>query len=52
VAESHLIYKLEGEIREIDIFKLAPTLLALGGLIQESNRELFPEGRDIGGLFT
>jgi hypothetical protein len=46
--ETHLVYKLEGEIREIDVFKLAPTLLALGGLIQQSNRELFPEGQDVG----
>jgi hypothetical protein len=45
---SHLVYKLEGDIREIDIFKLAPTLLALGGLIQASNRELFPDGQDVG----
>src|ERR1035438_4893053 len=48
MAESHLVYKLEGDIKEIDVFKLAPTLLALGGLIQESNRELFPEGQDVG----
>ena len=46
--ESHLVYKLEGDIKEIDVFKLAPTLLALGGLIQESNRDLFPDGRDVG----
>jgi hypothetical protein len=48
MSESHLIYKLEGEIKEIDIFKLAPTLLALGSLIQDSNRDLFPEGRNVG----
>ena len=48
MAESHLVYKLEGDIKEIDVFRLAPTLLALGGLIQESNRELFPEGQDVG----
>jgi hypothetical protein len=46
MAESHLVYKLEGDIREVDIFKLAPTLLALGELIQDSN-QLFPDGRDI-----
>jgi hypothetical protein len=47
MAESHLVYKLEGDIREVDIFKLAPTLLALGELIQDSNHQLFPDGRDI-----
>src|SRR6266496_2242428 len=48
--ENHLnfVYKLEGDIREVDIFKLAPTLLALGELIQESNRLLHPEGNEIG----
>ena len=29
MAESHLVYKLEGDIKEIDVFKLAPTLLAV-----------------------
>lgn len=48
--DNHLnfVYKLEGDINEIDIFKLAPTLLALGELIQESNRELYPQGKEIG----
>jgi hypothetical protein len=48
--DNHLdfVYKLEGDVREIDIFKLAPTLLALGELIQESNRELYPDGKEIG----
>ena len=48
--ENHLnfVYQLEGDVREIDVFKLAPTLLALGQLIQDSNRELYPDGREIG----
>jgi hypothetical protein len=46
--ETHLVYELEGKIQEIDIFRLAPTLLALGELIRDSNRELFPEGPDLG----
>src|ERR1035438_6169330 len=48
--ESHLnfVYKLEGDVREVDIFKLAPTTLALGELIQESNKALYPEGKEIG----
>jgi hypothetical protein len=48
MTETHLVYKLEGGIQEIDVFRLAPTLLALGELIRDSNRELFPEGRDLG----
>jgi len=48
--ESHinLVYKLDGEIQELDVFKLAPTLLALGELIQESNQQVNPGGRQIG----
>ncbi|MGO9864508.1 MAG: hypothetical protein ACLPLR_12925 [Terriglobales bacterium] len=48
--DNHLnfVYKLEGDVNEVDVFKLAPTLLALGELIQESNRELYPEGKEIG----
>ncbi len=48
--ENHLnfVYQLEGDVREVDVFKLAPTLLALGQLIQDSNRELYPDGREIG----
>jgi hypothetical protein len=50
VPENHLnfVYQLEGDVREVDVFKLAPTLLALGQLIQDSNRELYPDGREIG----
>ena len=48
--ESHVnfVYKLDGDVQEVDVFKLAPTLLALGELIQESNREINPSGRQIG----
>lgn len=44
----NLVYKLDGEVSEIEVFQLAPTLLALGELIQESNREINPGGRQIG----
>jgi hypothetical protein len=44
----NFIYELEGEVSEIDIFKLAPTLLALGNLLQQSNQLIFPQGREIG----
>jgi hypothetical protein len=49
--DNHLnfVYQLEGDVKEIDVFKLAPTLLALGQLIQESNRALYPDsGKEIG----
>jgi hypothetical protein len=48
--ENHVnfVYKLDGDVREVDVFKLAPTLLALGELIQEGNREVNPDGRQIG----
>jgi hypothetical protein len=50
VPDRHLnfIYKLEGDVTEIDVFKLAPTLLAIGELIQEGNRSLYPSGQQIG----
>jgi hypothetical protein len=50
VPENHLnfVYKLDGEISEIDVFKLAPVLLSLGQLIQDSNELLFPHGKQIG----
>jgi hypothetical protein len=44
----NLVYKLDGDVHEVDVFQLAPTLLALGELIQESNREVNPGGRQIG----
>jgi len=43
----NFIYELRGEQSEIDVFELAPTLLALGQLIQESNRTLYPGGQEI-----
>jgi hypothetical protein len=43
----NFVYELEGDIRELDVFRLAPTLLALGALLQESNRRLNP-GSEIG----
>lgn len=43
----NFIYELRGGQNEIDVFELAPTLLALGQLIQESNRILYPGGQEI-----
>jgi hypothetical protein len=47
--ENHLnfVYTLDGDVDEIDVFQLAPTLLALGELIQQGNRTLFPNGREV-----
>src|SRR5688572_19570794 len=40
----HLIYELSGEVGAVDVFTLAPALLSLGQLIQESNATLNPGG--------
>ena len=44
----NFVYKLDGDVQEVDVFRLAPTLLALGELIQESNQQVNPSGRQIG----
>lgn len=36
------VYQLEGDVDAIDVFQLAPTLLSLGKLIQDSNQILNP----------
>ena len=38
-----LIYRLDGELREIDVFKLAPALTGIGELIQSAHAELGAE---------
>jgi hypothetical protein len=43
----NFIYELGGEAGEIDVFELAPTLLSIGQLIQDSNRILNPNGQEI-----
>jgi hypothetical protein len=35
-----LVYRLEGDLKEMDVFELAPALLATGHVIQESHRQL------------
>ncbi len=41
------VYKVEGRIDELDVFDLAPALLALGHVIQEANRTANPSGPDL-----
>lgn len=43
----HLVYALEGDVRSVDVFSLAPTLLSLGRLIQDSSRTLNPLGEEL-----
>lgn len=43
-----LIYKLDGQFEEgVDVFEISPILLHLGELIQESNKILFPDGKEV-----
>lgn len=35
-----LVYKLDGQLKEMDVFRLAPALLATGEIIQEGHRQL------------
>ena len=35
-----LVYKLDGDLREVDVFQLAPALLSMGQIIQEAHRQL------------
>lgn len=44
----NLIYKLNGDFEDgINVFELAPTLLAIGQLISESQKTLFPDKEPI-----
>jgi hypothetical protein len=47
ITKTNFIYELGGDVGEIDVFELAPTLLSLGQLVQEANRTLYPEGQEI-----
>lgn len=41
------VYELEGNIHEVDVFQLAPALLALGRAIQEGHRTVNPDEPEI-----
>lgn len=45
--ETDLVYALEGDVDSVSVFELAPALLALGQLIQESNSLLNPGGAQL-----
>ncbi len=46
-AEVSLIYKLEGQVEDVDVFQLAPALLSLGELIRETNRTLNRDNEEL-----
>ena len=43
----NFVYKLDGDIEGVDVKDLSPILLSLGELIQEANKTINPDGREI-----
>ena len=41
------VFKLEGNLRGMSVFELAPTLQSMGVALSESNRALFPQSTDL-----
>jgi hypothetical protein len=41
------VFKLEGDLRDINVFELAPALQAMGIALREANRTLFPQSADM-----
>jgi hypothetical protein len=41
------VFKLEGELRDMSVFELAPTLQSMGVALREANRALFPQSADL-----
>lgn len=41
------VFKLEGQLRDMSVFELAPTLQAMGVALREANRALFPQSSDL-----
>jgi len=46
-AEVNLVYELKGEVKDVDVFRLAPALLSYGELIREANRTLNEDKEDV-----
>ncbi len=44
----NLIYKFNGNIESIDLFEIAPILLSLGQIIQDSNKIIYPNSSELG----
>ncbi len=44
----NLIYKFNGDVDSINLFEIAPILLSVGQLIQDSNKVIYPDAEDIG----
>lgn len=44
----NLIYKFNGDVESINLFEIAPILLSVGQLIQDSNKVIYPDAEDIG----
>jgi hypothetical protein len=41
------VYKLEGQLQDMSVFELAPTLHSMGVVLRTANRALFPQARDL-----
>ena len=41
------VFKLEGELRDLSVFELVPTLQSMAVALREANRTLFPETPDL-----
>lgn len=41
------VFKLEGNLRDLSVFELAPALQAMGVTLREANRALFPQSSDM-----
>ena len=41
------VYKLDGNLRDMSVFELAPALQAMGVTLREANRTLFPQSTDM-----
>jgi hypothetical protein len=41
------VFKLDGDLRDMNVFELAPTLQSMGVALREANRTLFPHSSDL-----
>jgi hypothetical protein len=46
-ARIDFVYELCGDLKDVNVFELAPTLSSLGTLFQEASRTLFPDGAPV-----